>query len=153
MFSIETGWPPPPVVGDGHHDERDRARRSPSRASLERFEVDVALEGVHRAADRGPRRIGRSTASAPVDLDVGAGRVEVGVVRDDVARAAERRGQDALGRPPLVGGDHVLEADDVLHRVLEADKAGAAGVGLVAAHHGRPLLALMAPVPLSVRGR
>ena len=36
------------------------------------------------------------------ELDVGARRVEVGVVGDDVARLAERREQDALGRAALV---------------------------------------------------
>ena len=52
-------------------------------------------------------------------------------------RAAE---QDALRGAPLVGRDDVAVAEDVLHRLLEAKEARAAGVGLVAAHDAGPLL-------------
>jgi hypothetical protein len=63
----------------------------------------------------------------------------VGVVGHHVARAAHDGEQDALGRPALVRGDDVFEAGQLAHGRLEAVEALAAGVGLVAAHHGRPL--------------
>src|SRR5256885_7663102 len=50
------------------------------------------------------------------ELDVGARRVEVGVVWHHFPRAADDAEQDLLGRPSLVGGDHVLERKERLDR-------------------------------------
>ena len=76
---------------------------------------------------------------SPAGLDVGAGRVEVVVVRHDVARLAQHAEEDALGGAALVCGDDVLEAGDLLHRLFEAVERAAAGVALIPAHHAGPL--------------
>ena len=61
------------------------------------------------------------------------------------------REEDPLRRPALVGGDHVLEREELLHRLEEAEPRRRAGVALVAvldaAHWSRDI----APVPESVR--
>ena len=80
-------------------------------------------------------------------LDVGAGGVEVGVAGDHVARLDDRPAQQALAGPPLVGGDDVRVAEDVLHRGLEAEEAARAGVGLVALHDPGPLVRAHRPGP------
>ena len=49
-----------------------------------------------------------------LELDVGARRVEVGVVRDDLARLAGSWEEDPLGGAPLVRRDDVLEAGQSL---------------------------------------
>src|SRR5208282_2569052 len=48
--------------------------------------------------------------------------------------------EDALGRSPLVRRDDVLIAEDILHRAAELLEAAAAGITLIAFHHGRPLM-------------
>ena len=49
------------------------------------------------------------------DLDVGPRRIEVVVVRDDLAGFQDRVEQDAFGGTPLVRRDDVLEAGQVAH--------------------------------------
>ncbi len=44
-----------------------------------------------------------------------------------------------LGAPALVGGHQVAVAVVGLHRLLQVVKVSAAGIGLVAQHHARPL--------------
>ena len=74
------------VVGDRDEDDRDaspaRARRAARRA---RARSMLPLNGCSTSGWR-PSSMTRSTASAPGELDVGAGRVEVGVVGDRLAR-------------------------------------------------------------------
>jgi hypothetical protein len=71
---------------------------------------------------KGWRLRGRALVDDQVDrlgagvLDVGAGRVEVGVVGDDLALAAERARRGSLAGPALVGRQDVLEAGDALER-------------------------------------
>jgi hypothetical protein len=110
----ETGWPPPELLvtvtitsGTRRADARDRR--------LERLDVEVALErGRRRCRSRASGRI-RSRASRALVLDVGAGGVEVGVVRHHVAGSRRLSPeQDALGGAPLVGRDHVREAGELL---------------------------------------
>ena len=72
-------------------------------------------------------------------LDVGARGIEVRVVRHHVALLAHHVEQNALGRSPLVGGDYVEIAEDVLNRVLEVIEALAAGIALIALHHWPPI--------------
>ena len=74
-------------------------------------------------------------------LDVGAGRVEVGVVGDGLARAADRREQDLLGGPALVGRDDVAEREERLDRLEEAIPGRRPGIALVAALDAGPLVA------------
>ena len=54
------------------------------------------------------------------ELDVGARRVEMGVVGHDLARAADDREEDLLGGPSLVGRDDVLEREELLNCLEEA---------------------------------
>ena len=73
-------------------------------------------------------------------LHVGAGGVEVGVVGNDVALFAGHSEQDAFGGAALMGGNHVLVAEDVLDGVAEAIEAAASRVALIAFHDGGPLV-------------
>src|SRR5215212_5796824 len=74
------------------------------------------------------------------ELHVGAGGVEVRVVRDRLPRPAERAEQDLLRRPALVGGDQVLEREQLADGLPEAGPRGGPGVALVAALEAGPLL-------------
>ena len=58
---------------------------------------------------------------------------------DHVAGLAHHRKQDALGRPPLVRGDHVAEAGEIVGRALEPEEALAPGIRFIAAHQRGPL--------------
>ena len=74
-------------------------------------------------------------------LDVGAGRVEMRVVGDDLPRPADHREQDLLGRAALVGRDDVAEREELLDGLEEGEPRGRPGVRLVAVLDGRPLVA------------
>ena len=127
------------VVGDGHHDERDALGAVLVERGAQPVDVHVALERVV-AVHVGELGAGQVERERAAELDVGAGRVEVAVVGDDVAFLAHHREQDALGGAALVRGDDVLEAGDVVDRVAEVEVRRAAGVGLVAAHDAGPLV-------------
>ena len=116
---------------------------------LERVDVHVALERVRgaRVAPLGDDQVDRLGAGR---LDVGARRVEMGVVRDDLARPAEHGEEDPLRRAALVRRDDVLEREQLAHRVAEDEARRRAGVGLVAALDRRPLVAAHRAVPESV---
>ena len=74
------------------------------------------------------------------ELDVGPGGVEVGVVGEHPARTADDGEEDLLGRPPLVGGQHVPEREELGDGVAEAVEGRRACVRLVAALDAGPLL-------------
>ena len=96
------------VVRHGHEHHGD-VRRPSARKASSRAEVHVALERVNRG---GVESLGdhKVDGFGPGGLDVGPGGVEVGVVRHHLVGAADDGEEDLLGRPPLVGGDHVREA-------------------------------------------
>ncbi len=75
------------------------------------------------------------------ELDVGARRVEVRVVGDDLVRPAEHAEQDLLGGPTLVRRDDVREREQLLDRLEEHVPRRRAGVRLVAVLDRRPLVA------------
>jgi hypothetical protein len=75
----------------------------------------LPLKGCRRrVAALGDDQVDRLGAG---ELDVGAGGVEVGVVRDHLARPADDREQDLLGRAALVRRDDVGEREELLHGV------------------------------------
>ncbi len=74
------------------------------------------------------------------ELHVRPRSVEVRVVGDDIAFFAHHAEQNALGGSALVGRDDVLVAENILHRRAELLEAAAAGITLIAFHHGRPLV-------------
>jgi hypothetical protein len=80
-------------------------------------------------------------------FDVGAGRVEVGVRRDDLAGPGQRLEEDPLGGAPLVRGDDVRVGEQFLDRVTEDEVGRRAGVGLVAVLDRGPLVAAHRPGP------
>jgi hypothetical protein len=128
------------VVGDRDEDDRDHLAAVFAEECLERVEVHVALERVQRrrVAALGDHQVDGGGAGV---LDVGAGGVEVGVVRHDLARTADRREEDVLRRSTLVGGDHVLEREQVLDALEEAEPRRRPGIALVAALDRGPLVA------------
>ena len=74
-------------------------------------------------------------------FDVGAGRVEMVVVGNDLVGAANQFKQDAFAGPALMCRQdmgHAGQIADYLFKVIPAPRAG---VGLVAAQHAGPLLA------------
>jgi len=74
------------------------------------------------------------------EFDIGAGGVEVRVVRNDVALFAGDAEEDALGSASLMRGDDVAVAEDFLDGALEMVEAAAAGVAFIAFHHSGPLV-------------
>ena len=83
----------------------------------------------------------RSTASAPVASTLARVVSKWVLFGHDLAGPAEHAEQDPLGGPPLVGRDHVLEREQLLHRVAEDEPRRRPGVGLVAVLDRRPLVA------------
>ena len=126
------------VVGHRHH-HAGHVVRPLGQQHLQGVHVEVALERVPGPRIPGVRgdQVGRRRAGV---LDVGPGGVEVGVARHHLARPAEQGEQDPLGRPALVGGDHVREGEQLLHGLLEDRVRGGAGVRLVAVLDRRPLV-------------
>jgi hypothetical protein len=127
------------VVRDRDEDDRD-VHRPLGEEPVERVDVHVALERVdrRRLATLGDDEVDGLGAGR---LDVRSRRVEVGVVRDDLARAADDAEQDLLGSPALVGRDDVLEREERLDALEERVPARTARVALVAVLDGRPLVA------------
>ena len=127
----------PAVVGHGHHHD-GHAAGAAVQERLELGRIHVALErqvGVRIISD-GP---GQVDGLGVPDLDVGPGRVEMNVARHGAVPAENRFEKNPLGRPALVGGDDVGEAEDVADRLLKPEKAPGSGVGLVARHDSGPL--------------
>ena len=54
-------------------------------------------------------------------LDVRPRCIEMGVVRDDLARTRDDRKEDALGRAALMRRDHMPEGKEPLHRLQETE--------------------------------
>ena len=126
------------VVRDGDHHQRNLRRAFGFDELLQSFDIQVAFEGKARLCVGGGRERQVHGAGA-LEFDIGACGVEVRVVRHDVAGLAKDREQNPLGRSALVRGNDVAEPGERAHRLFEAVEAFAAGVGFVAAHHGRPL--------------
>ena len=127
------------VVGDRHEHDRDVVPAL-AQQRVQRRDVHVALErvvGLRVAALRDDQVDGLR----PGVLDVGPGGVEVRVVRHDLPGPREHGEEDLLGRPALVGGDDVLEREQLAHGVAEHVVRRRAGVGLVAVLDRRPLVA------------
>ena len=127
------------VVGDGEHDDRHVVAPL-GEQGLEPVDVQVALERVDQ---RGVVALGDDQVDGlgAGELDVGAGGVEVGVARHDLAGAAEDAEEDLFRGTSLVGGDDVLVGEEVPHRVTEQVVGRRARVGLVAVLDGGPLVA------------
>ena len=104
----DTGWPPPELlVTVTNTTGTFSAPRSLIRASSASVSM-LPLNGWIVAGSRpsGMTQVDRLGAG---ELDVGAGRVEVGVRRDHLARSADDAEQDLLGGSALVGRDDVAE--------------------------------------------
>ncbi len=140
MFSIETGWPPPRVVRDGDHAQRDvrrarlRAMNSP-RAAVSRLPLKSAMP-----SGSVPSAMGRSTASAPENSMLArvVSKWELLGMCLPWPPTMENRIRSAA-RPWWVGM-MCLQAGQLADFVLEAEEAAGAGVGFVAAHDARPLV-------------
>src|SRR5439155_18662898 len=85
---------------------------------VECVEIHVSLE---RVLERGLERLGNRQVDrlGSRELDVCPRRVEVGVVRDDLARPTENLEEDLLCGPALVGRDDVAEGKELLDRLEE----------------------------------
>ena len=131
------------VVRDRDDDDRDIVAALGEQA-LERACVEIALERVdqRRVSTLLDHQVHRLSAG---ELHVGSGRVEVGVVGDHLAGAADDRVQDLLGGTALVGGDDVAEREQSLDGLEEDIPGGAAGVALVPALDRGPLVAAHRP--------
>ena len=136
-LASDTGCPPPLLfVIVTKTTGRRRARRQ---QVLERREVDVALERVLRGRV-GPSAMTRSTASAPVASTLARVVSKWVLFGTTLPGAADHGEEDLLGGPPLVDRDHVLEREQLPHRVEEDVVRRRAGVRLVAVLDRRPLV-------------
>ena len=136
-FSIDTGCPPPELfvtvtMTSGTRSPLGFSVRSSAARSM------LPLNGCTSAGTR-PSAIDEVARFGALGLDVGARRVEVVVVRDDLAGLQHRVEQNPLGRASLVCRDDVAEAGEVLDDALEAVERPAPGIGLVALHQRAPL--------------
>ena len=130
---------PSGVVGRRNHGQGHPLRSHPLDQPPQGLGIHVSLEGmVQRRLERLRHR--QVDGLRAMKLDIGPRGVKMGVVRDEVAFLAQNGEEDPLGCPPLMRGDHVLEAEDVLHGIPETVKAPAAGVGFISPHDAGPLL-------------
>ena len=106
------------VVGDRDEDRGHVLGAALGQEGLERRDVHVPLERMERRRDAtlGDDQVDRLGAGV---LDVGAGRVEMGVVGDGLSGATDGREQDLLGGPALVRRDDVFEREERLDRLEE----------------------------------
>src|SRR5712692_30110 len=112
MLAIETGWPPPELFVTVSITRGTRFGPTRSMSCSRRAVSILPLKGCMRAGSSASG-MGRSTASAPTN--------------SQLARV--------VSKWVLFG-----TTEDGLHRIAETRKTGRASVGLVAAHHRRPLL-------------
>ncbi len=126
------------IVGDRKHDQRNARASDPGDQTLQRRDIHVALERMFQA---GLAAFGDDEVHGlgPHKLHVGAGSIEMRIVRNDVALFAGDVEQNALRCPSLMGRDDVLVVEDVLNGLTKVIKAASAGVALIAFHHARPL--------------
>ena len=72
-------------------------------------------------------------------FDVGARRVEMTVIWNNVARLQARRRKNMFGRPSLMRRKNMLEAGNFTHGALEPSPGRASRIAFVAKHQSRPL--------------
>ena len=72
-------------------------------------------------------------------LDVRTGRIEMRIVRDNIALLAGHGEKNALGGAALMGGNDVAVAEDILDGVAEVVEAASARIALIAFHDPGPL--------------
>src|SRR5579862_332614 len=127
------------VVGNGQHDERDALAAHAVNERFEGGDIHVAFERMRRG---GPLAFfdDEIDGFGTDKFDVGASRIEVRVVGDDVALLAGAAEKDALGSASLMRGDDVPVAENLLDRSFEMIEALASGVAFVAFHHAGPLV-------------
>ena len=102
------------------------------------LQVEVALEGVVALGEQA-LGVDQLLHGAAETGDVCLGRGEVEVHQRHHAGLHERLGEDVLAGSSLVGGQHVLRAEHLLHSRLHAVEGLGAGIGIVGLHH-RPEL-------------
>ncbi|OPZ58435.1 MAG: hypothetical protein BWY88_01042 [Synergistetes bacterium ADurb.Bin520] len=106
---------------------------------LELGDVHVALEGEQALRVEGLVD-DAVDGNAPGVEGMGQGGIEGHVEGKDVTGLHQGAEDHVLRRPPLVGGDDVVEAQHFLDGVLQGVEAVRPGVGLVSLHEGGPLV-------------
>ena len=137
ILAIDTGWPPPELLVTvtmmtGISSGPCSATKFSS-ASVSMLPLNGKSESRSSASLTG--QVDRIAAH---EVDVAARGVKVRVVGHKGTGFDHDAKQDVLGSAALVRRDDLLETEDVLDRVAEAEPAARAGVGLVAAHHCTP---------------
>src|SRR5208282_1930724 len=115
------------VVGNRQHDQGHMLAAYALDEGLEGLDVHVPFEGMLQAGLAAFRNNQVASLSAD-ELHVGAGSIEMGVVRDYIAFLAHHAKQNALGGAALVGGNDVRVAENILDRIAKPLEAAAAGV-------------------------
>ena len=123
-------------VGAGlQTNEGDVGRCFPLDAALQRIQIDVALEGQGAGALQ-TLGLDQLLHAAAQTGDMGLGGGEV-VVHDDAAAGLDKAGgQDVFTGAALVGGQAVLDAEQLRQLGLHAVEGLRAGVGIVGLEHG-----------------
>ena len=127
------------IVSNREHDERDAFAADAGDQGFERGDVHVAFEGMLQRRLMAFRDDEIDCLGAD-ELDIGPRRVEVRVVGNDITFLARHAEEYALGGTPLMCGDDVTVAENILNGVLEAVEAAAARVTLVPLHDRGPLV-------------
>ena len=138
-WPVETGCPPPELFVIVIITTGTSAARSASSASRATTSMSP-LNGCRTAGSR-PSGITRSTASAPLASTFARVVSKCVLFGTTLPGTPDRAEEDPLGGPSLVGGDHVLEREQLLDRVAEHEPRGRARVRLVTVLDGCPLVA------------
>ena len=138
-LASDTGCPPPLLLVIVMNTTGTSSPRSRSNASSASMSM-LPLNGWSACGSR-PCAMTRSTACAPVYSTLARVVSKCVLFGTTFPGPREDAEEDPLGRPALVGGDHVLEREQLAHGVPEHVVRRRAGVGLVAVLDRGPLVA------------
>ena len=116
---METGWPPPELLVTVSITSGMRLAAYSVDQGFERGDIHVALK---RSGARGLAAFGGEQIDgfAPVNSTLARVVSKWVLLGMTVAFPAHHAKQNALGGAALVGGDHMLVAEDVLNRIAES---------------------------------
>ena len=138
-WPCDTGWPPIELLVTVMNTTGTSSAPRSSMQALQGGDVHVALEG--QPSRPRPAAVQGRRASAPVASTLARVVSKWVLLGTTLPGPADAREEDLLGGAALVGGDDVLEREELLDRVAEAEPRRRAGVALVAVLDARPLVA------------
>ena len=127
------------IVGDGGHHQGNPVFAVGFDGLFELPDVHVALEGMGHLGAKGLVDDAVHGFPAVVE-DMGPGGIEGHVEGNHVSLFEEGAENHVFRRPPLMSGNDVVEAENILYRCLEVEEAVRSRIGFIPHHKGRPLV-------------